>query len=573
MVARDNPLHNSASGDVPEIQKSNCNEISGLHVAPDGNMQQHPNEIQTWSNRLTTNLVANNVRSAQIGEFPALNSNDPPIQAEDDQLDQDKGKTKPWNKLFEANRVKANGLQLHYVPSPVQDRVILEHHEVAEEIEKWSKSLVGYVMGGKPSFKMMLNFIRNRWKNLGNIRLHLLKSGMFLFEFDQEDNKQHVLDSGPWSFDNKPLLLKPWDPHLNLEKEGVESIPIWIRLPGLKFDMWSIDVLSKIVSKVGIPLFSDKLTASTGRISYARICVEVVINSTFPEEVTIEDVDGSVYLQKIEYEWLPLKCEECHVFGHSTTNCSNPGNQNVKPKSKQQRVRKEGATNQDAKDISTSVAEKFSCQENENHIANGGLGDSNTNDHKSNCQEPGPSTELDNVDPKPSPNGDIGEEYLPTSVTKIDNVYALPTKQKDLDCSYIFEVLDTLIEKGCKGKEMVIEPEIVGNDIVSTSSMSSAPIDKRTTITTRGRIRKKRQDRRWWYQQGVIPYMIKIVAWNIRGLNNPLKQKEVRKYARTQHPSIFCLSETKVKACNLDATFKKCFRDWNVIHNCPPQGV
>uniref|UniRef100_A0A5B7AM54 Putative AP endonuclease/reverse transcriptase n=1 Tax=Davidia involucrata TaxID=16924 RepID=A0A5B7AM54_DAVIN len=67
--------------------------------------------------------------------------------------------------------------------------------------------------------------------------------------------------------------------------------------------------------------------------------------------------------------------------------------------------------------------------------------------------------------------------------------------------------------------------------------------------------------------------MIKIVAWNIRGLNNPLKQKEVRKYARTQHPSIFCLSETKVKACNLDATFKKCFRDWNVIHNCPPQGV
>lgn len=62
--------------------------------------------------------------------------------------------------------------------------------------------------------------------------------------------------------------------------------------------------------------------------------------------------------------------------------------------------------------------------------------------------------------------------------------------------------------------------------------------------------------------------MLKIGTWNIRGLNNPLKQKEVRSVISANKFSLMDVVETKVRDVNLQATINLCFpRDWKAIHN------
>lgn len=67
--------------------------------------------------------------------------------------------------------------------------------------------------------------------------------------------------------------------------------------------------------------------------------------------------------------------------------------------------------------------------------------------------------------------------------------------------------------------------------------------------------------------------MIKIACWNIRGLNSPLKQKEIRSYVSNNNISIIGLLEVKVRQNNLDVFTKRTLRHWEVIHNTQPNSV
>lgn len=66
------------------------------------------------------------------------------------------------------------------------------------------------------------------------VNVCLLKSGVSIVEFGEVADRENVIEAGPWYFDNKPVVVKPWGPKVCLEREGLANIPIWIKLPGLK---------------------------------------------------------------------------------------------------------------------------------------------------------------------------------------------------------------------------------------------------------------------------------------------------------------------------------------------------
>lgn len=104
----------------------------------------------------------------------------------------------------------------------------------------------------------------------------------------------------------------------------MKSFPIWIKFPNLKLHLWSVQVLSKIASVMGTPLFTDKITASREeRVDYARICVEIPFDRALeiPNSVTIEDEKGCSYIQEVQYEWLPYICLPS-IFGFLFLFCS-----------------------------------------------------------------------------------------------------------------------------------------------------------------------------------------------------------------------------------------------------------
>jgi hypothetical protein len=98
-------------------------------------------------------------------------------------------------------------------------------------------------------------------------------------------------------------------------------IPVWVKLRSLPLELWNQRALGKIFSKVGKPICTDQLTASRGRISYARVLVEVDAAKELVKEVSFKLPDGLMFHQDIEYDFSPKFCSHCKMIGHSLHDC------------------------------------------------------------------------------------------------------------------------------------------------------------------------------------------------------------------------------------------------------------
>lgn len=84
--------------------------------------------------------------------------------------------------------------------------------------------------------------------------------------------------------------------------------------------LWNPKGLGKLASFIGVPLMLHKQTATTSRMTYARVCVEVNVDSDLPSQ--IDAMVGNVRIKvPVEYNWKPQKCSHCAVFGHTRDKC------------------------------------------------------------------------------------------------------------------------------------------------------------------------------------------------------------------------------------------------------------
>ncbi|KAM7465145.1 hypothetical protein LguiB_012707 [Lonicera macranthoides] len=85
------------------------------------------------------------------------------------------------------------------------------------------------------------------------MRVFLLKTGVYIVEFNDAEARVDILEAGPWTFDNKPLIVKPWSVEANLER----------------------------------------MTAEQKRLVFARVIVEIKVGVDMPEVVLLQDEDGA----------------------------------------------------------------------------------------------------------------------------------------------------------------------------------------------------------------------------------------------------------------------------------------
>ncbi|KAJ8431637.1 hypothetical protein Cgig2_001960 [Carnegiea gigantea] len=130
---------------------------------------------------------------------------------------------------------------------------------------------------------------------------------------------------GFYFFDSKPMLVKGWNPTMDLQTEIIRSLPIWIQLHALEIKYWGIESLSKTGSILGIPLKTDKFTKDKPVIRYARLLVEMQIEGPFPEHIEFFNEDGVLLRQQVTYEWIPSKYTHCAMLGHTEDVCKKKG--------------------------------------------------------------------------------------------------------------------------------------------------------------------------------------------------------------------------------------------------------
>ncbi|XP_059663502.1 uncharacterized protein LOC132309187 [Cornus florida] len=211
-----------------------------------------------------------------------------------------------------------------YIPECRCAKVIkILKEDVTEEVEYWKHSIVGYLMGKHPYFPHFNDFLKRIWKTAGNFKLISLPKGFFMVRFDNANATNSILQR-IHTYQGRPMILKRWDKNVNLEKEVLGSIPIWVRLFNLPMYCRGKLSIARVCSQFSIPLYPDKATLTREREGFVKVVVEVDVHDELPEVVNIDihGIDCEVY---IEYDWKPQLCRKCNGFNHSEAEITDIG--------------------------------------------------------------------------------------------------------------------------------------------------------------------------------------------------------------------------------------------------------
>lgn len=200
------------------------------------------------------------------------------------------------------------------------EEIDIDDEDCMEGMSTWENSLIGFAPGLTPTLQGIQRFTQAKWMGAGSKSVHQLKQGVFIFQFESEDSMKEVLNLGPWSYFDRPLVLQIWKPDLDFDPTNMKALPVWVNLPDLRLHLWSSKIISKIASTLGKPLGCDGSTARRENLEHARVCIEIDAGHKLPESIKLK-TPHDVVTQKIQYECLPLRCLQCHHFGHEEATC------------------------------------------------------------------------------------------------------------------------------------------------------------------------------------------------------------------------------------------------------------
>ena len=98
--------------------------------------------------------------------------------------------------------------------------------------------------------------------------------------------------------------------------EACSKDAVWAYLPGLPIELYELEVLKDIRRAIGPVLRINATTAAGTRGRYARLCVQVDLDTPLPQSVLI-----GRFKQDILYEGIGTLCFSCGRIGHRKSHC------------------------------------------------------------------------------------------------------------------------------------------------------------------------------------------------------------------------------------------------------------
>ncbi|XP_019236840.1 PREDICTED: uncharacterized protein LOC109217066 [Nicotiana attenuata] len=225
---------------------------------------------------------------------------------------------KTWSNIMGTIPME-EGLDL--ISEVTEQNVKITMADIKDEVDYWTTAVVCYVLGSNPPQVVIDGYFRRIWGAMGIDKVAQLNRGVFLVRFHSIESRSKAVEEGVQMFDRKPVIVKPWKPDMEITKEQMKNISIWVRLVGLDIKYWGQAALTKIAGLIGQPLKADAATTNRDRLIYARVLVEVKLNQQYPTSIRFENEIGKIIEQEIHYEWKPVLCGKCKNYGHDIYEC------------------------------------------------------------------------------------------------------------------------------------------------------------------------------------------------------------------------------------------------------------
>jgi hypothetical protein len=220
-----------------------------------------------------------------------------------------------WVRVSDSN----TRFTLDYLPrQPVGHCLKILEQMLLENKDQWMRCMIGFILGFKMPNHAVNTISTKVWRSCGLETVMTTANGFMIFRFKTEKKMHAVLETRPWMFGGKNIILQQWHPRFQFDKSKISILPVWIRLHGLPFPLWSKQGLSLAAGMVGRSLSCDESTYTWTRLEYARLCVEVDATLPFVHNFKIDcPLSSEPITITVDYEWKPTHCEKCKVFDHS----------------------------------------------------------------------------------------------------------------------------------------------------------------------------------------------------------------------------------------------------------------
>ena len=85
---------------------------------------------------------------------------------------------------------------------------------------------------------------------MGEVDFRLAGPNLFIIQFPNSSTRDRVLESGPWHIQNKPLIVRKWEPGMKSIEFNMAKLPVWIQLRAVPLELLTQKGLSYIASAI-----------------------------------------------------------------------------------------------------------------------------------------------------------------------------------------------------------------------------------------------------------------------------------------------------------------------------------
>ncbi|XP_074306336.1 uncharacterized protein LOC141641578 [Silene latifolia] len=192
--------------------------------------------------------------------------------------------------------------------------------DVKDELLYWKNSIYGFALGANPPVEVVEGFLKRMWAKFPINKISFCPNGVFLVRFKTSAAKEAILQQGHFLFDNKPLIVRPWNEDVDLVKDEVKEVLVWVRIHNLHLKFWG-KCHPRIAGLLGRYVRCDSATTEKTCLGFARVMVDVLFRKPMPEKIFFMDEDDKIVNVKVEFEWQCVLCTQCKGIGHDSTKC------------------------------------------------------------------------------------------------------------------------------------------------------------------------------------------------------------------------------------------------------------
>lgn len=174
-----------------------------------------------------------------------------------------------WTSLFKSLPCNVGDYAPRSFDSVEVDGVLFPPSEAIQAGEDyWVDYLVGFFLYSNPTYHIVREHCKNRWKLKGGLQVQFDNS-TFFFKFSIRVERPCVLEAEPTFMEGKHLIITSWSKTIDSARDQVLSIPVWAHFSHILSVLQSLLGLNWIASLVGDFQCFDSNTVAKGRIVYA----------------------------------------------------------------------------------------------------------------------------------------------------------------------------------------------------------------------------------------------------------------------------------------------------------------